>query len=101
MRRSEHPPLSKADPIIEERSVSQRPEPMVVITSGQRFQAAIIDAGLVEFMKKNLPSQSKECIMDNLGISANTWQKIKHGKPIRRSTAEVLLARLSRRMGGL
>jgi hypothetical protein len=34
--------------------------------------------------------------MDVLGISSNTWLKVKKGKPIRASVAERLLSRLDR-----
>lgn len=37
--------------------------------------------------------------MEVLGISANTWLKIKRGEPIRRSIAQRLIQRFGDRMG--
>jgi hypothetical protein len=42
-----------------------------------------------------LPNQSKESVMEALGVSSNTWLKIKRGEPIRTSTARMLKRRLA------
>ncbi len=52
-----------------------------------------IDPVLIADMRSQLRSQSKECVMETLGISSNTWLKIKRGMPIRRSIAERLIER--------
>jgi hypothetical protein len=63
--------------------------PILVRTDVMRFDAAV-----VQIMRDRLACQSKECVMDTLGISSNTWQKIKRGEPIRRSIGERLLLRI-------
>lgn len=57
-------------------------------------EGAVFEAEIVAIMRDLLASQSKEGVMDALGISAATWLKIKRGQPIRRSTAENLLMRI-------
>jgi hypothetical protein len=67
-----------------------------LVTEGRRFEGAVLASDLIEFMRGELPSQSKESVMDTFGISAATWVKIKRGEPIRRSTADHLVKRLTR-----
>lgn len=54
----------------------------------------IVDQGAVDRLRGQLRNQSKECVMDTLGISANTWTKIKRGEPVRRALVERAIARL-------
>jgi DNA-directed RNA polymerase subunit H (RpoH/RPB5) len=54
----------------------------------------VIDQALVDELSRVLHSHTKDCVMNTLGISSDTWIKIKRGDPIRRSTAARLLERL-------
>lgn len=67
---------------------------LVIVSEGRRYEAAVLPSRAVASMRQRLRSQSKECVMDTLGISANTWLKIKKGEPIRQSTAEQLMRRI-------
>jgi hypothetical protein len=49
---------------------------------------------IVEKMSSRLRAQTAECVMDTLGISVNTWLKMRKGMPIRKSVAERLLQRV-------
>ena len=53
-----------------------------------------IPPAAVALMRERLPAQTKEDITIALGISQNTWVKVRAGEPIRRSVGERLLARL-------
>lgn len=55
-----------------------------------------VPPSMVQSMREALPCQSKEIVMETLGISYNTWLKLKRGESIRSSVAE----RLMRRFGG-
>ncbi|WP_454883180.1 hypothetical protein [Sphingomonas oryzagri] len=68
----------------------------VIVREGSHPQSAVLDRHLIEHMRARLPAQTKECVMETFGISANTWVKIKRGEPIRRSTADQLVKRLER-----
>jgi enoyl reductase-like protein len=59
-----------------------------------RAKGIVVDRRLVAAMQALLPVQTKECIMDTLGISANTWVKVKRGEAVRRSTVEYLIRRV-------
>lgn len=37
----------------------------------------VVDPITIEALRKVLPNQSKECVMDVLGISSQTWTKMK------------------------
>jgi hypothetical protein len=50
---------------------------------------------IVAKLQAGLPCQSKEVIMDRLGISSNTWTKLKRGVPVRRSIVERLVAKVT------
>ena len=52
-----------------------------------------VPADVIEKMMQLLPCQSKDVVMDVLGISSNTWLKVKKGQPIRSSIAERLAGR--------
>lgn len=54
---------------------------------------ALIPGPLVDRMRAILPCQSKEVVMEVLGISSNTWTKVKRREPIRASIAERLIRR--------
>jgi len=58
-----------------------------------QYTSAVVDARLVEALRAKLRCQSKDCVQETLGISSNTWVKMKRGEPIRRSTAEQLIQR--------
>lgn len=51
---------------------------------------------LITFLQGRLPKQTPDCIMETLGISANTWTKLKKGQPVRTSVAERLVERVAR-----
>ncbi len=68
------------------------PAPSGSAATGASFR--IIPSEAVDQMKRLLPSQSKDSVMDVLGISSNTWLKVKKAEPIRASVAERLLSRL-------
>lgn len=59
-----------------------------------KFPSVVVDEKLVATLAACLPAQSKEMVQAHLGISTNTWMKIKKGQPIRRSTAEMLVQRV-------
>jgi hypothetical protein len=59
-----------------------------------KFPSVVVDEAIVATLAARLPAQSKEMVQEHLGISANTWLKIKKGQPIRRSTAEMLVQRI-------
>lgn len=66
-----------------------------------KLPSVVVDETLVATLAARLPAQSKEMVQEHLGISANTWLKIKKGQPIRRSTAEMLVRRvLPRQLSG-
>jgi DNA-binding FadR family transcriptional regulator len=56
--------------------------------------SVVVDEAIVAALAARLPAQSKEMVQEHLGISANTWLKIRKGQPIRRSTAETLVRRI-------
>jgi hypothetical protein len=70
-------------------------EHVTIIGTG-RADRAIFAGPSVNLMAGLLRNQSKEHVMETLGISANTWLKIKRGEPIRASTALILGRRLER-----
>ena len=66
----------------------------ILVRRGDRGDLATFEPAAVERMAALLPAQSKEVVSDVLGISSNTWLKIKRGEPIRASTAFGLADRL-------
>lgn len=52
-----------------------------------------IDPDLVHMLRTRLPAQTSECVMATLGISMNTWVKVRDGQPIRASVAQRLVQR--------
>jgi hypothetical protein len=60
---------------------------------GSSFGHAVdrLSDDLIDRMRARLPSQSKEAVIGELGISSNTWTKLKRGEPIRRSIADRLM----------
>ena len=52
-----------------------------------------VDPAVIMALQKHVPAMTAQCIQDTLGISANTWKKLREGLPIRRSVAERLLIR--------
>ncbi|MBA2935530.1 hypothetical protein HZF05_15695 [Sphingomonas sp. CGMCC 1.13654] len=59
----------------------------------KRDDVLVIPPTVILAMREMLPRQSKDCVMEVLGVSSNTWTKIKRGEAIRRSTGERLLQR--------
>lgn len=55
---------------------------------------SLVHPQVVEKIGERLRAQTKECVMETLGISANTWMKMRQGMPVRRSLAERLLRRV-------
>jgi len=76
-----------------ESNTQDDPKYLLTLIKTDVGSAAIVDPGIVDQMKGSLPSQSKDMVMETLGISSNTWLKVKRGEPIRRSTAEQLVRR--------
>lgn len=52
-----------------------------------------VDPKIVAELQKRVPAATAQSVQESLGISANTWKKIRDGAPIRRSVAERLLTR--------
>jgi len=53
-----------------------------------------IEPGMINQMLAMLPRQTAEDIQDCLGISLNTWTKLRKGEAIRHSVAARLIARV-------
>jgi hypothetical protein len=53
-----------------------------------------LDREFVEMLVKRRSSNNRDPLMLSFGISANTWQKIRMGEPIRASLAERLIERM-------
>ena len=68
---------------------------IIKLFDGQRGQLVTFAPYVVERIATMLPAQSKEIVTEVLGISSNTWVKIKRGEPIRASTAYGLANRLA------
>ena len=68
---------------------------IITLFAGKRGQLATFTPSVINRIALMLPAQSKETVADILGISSNTWLKIKCGEPIRASTAYSLANRLS------
>jgi len=56
---------------------------------------SVVDTSTVERLHRHLRNQSKDCVMETLGISSNTWTKIKRGKPVRRILVERAIRRVT------
>ena len=52
-----------------------------------------VDPLMVRQLEKRLSSRKPQHVMEQLGISLNTWSKLLVGEPIRASVAERLLDR--------
>ncbi|CCW19273.1 hypothetical protein EBBID32_36390 [Sphingobium indicum BiD32] len=55
---------------------------------------AHIDPRIADRLAARLESQKPDYLMETLGISVNTWVKIRRGQPIRASVATRLLRRI-------
>jgi hypothetical protein len=55
---------------------------------------AVADTATIKLLAGHLPNQSKECVMERLGISSQTWTKMKRGEPVR----HILIERAIRRV---
>ncbi|WP_414900167.1 hypothetical protein ACMT1E_10700 [Sphingomonas flavalba] len=64
--------------------------------SGGRAVRAV-DPAVVDHMVDNCTGQTDETLQAQFGISYNTWRKLLSGQPIRRSLADRLEDRVSRR----
>ena len=62
------------------------------------MEQVIADAGLFRRLKACLPAATRKQIMATYGISETTWCKLRDGKPVKRATMELILARLERAM---
>lgn len=60
---------------------------------------AIVAADLARAMRAHLPSQTDAAVFAVLGISKNTWVKVREGRAIRYSTALRLVGRYAARTG--
>jgi hypothetical protein len=56
----------------------------------------ILDGDTIALLRKRLPNESKETVSDALGISSNTWIKVKRGKPVNASLARRLVERIEK-----
>lgn len=54
-----------------------------------------LDRAFVEMLVKRRSCDNRDPLMQTFGISANTWKKIREGKPIRASLAERLIERMT------
>lgn len=59
-----------------------------------------LDSTLVSEMQAQCRGQTGQNLMDQFGISYNTWKKIRNGSPIRKSTAVRLVTRVLRDHSG-
>lgn len=66
----------------------------VILIEAESGRYATFADTCIRQMADLLPNQSKDSVAGTLGISANTWLKIKRGIPIRASTAIHLARRL-------
>lgn len=55
---------------------------------------AILSQDAVELLRGRLSNESKEAVSDALGISSNTWIKVKRGMPVTASLARRLVERI-------
>lgn len=69
-------------------------QPICHFKKAAKGDVAVFSEAAIQSLRSLLPAQSKEAVMDVLGISANTWVKIKRGDPIRASTAKWLVMRV-------
>ncbi|WP_152522071.1 hypothetical protein [Sphingobium ummariense] len=53
-----------------------------------------LDQETISRLHALLPNQSKETVMNRLGISSNTWTKIKRGEAVRSILVDRALSRL-------
>jgi len=58
-----------------------------------------LDPALVSEMQKSCRAQTDQSLMDQFGISWNTWAKVRNGGQIRKSTALRLVSRVLRDQG--
>jgi hypothetical protein len=56
----------------------------------------VADPNVISLLRASLQCQSKECVMETLGISSNTWTKLKRGQPVRRGVIERAITRANR-----
>lgn len=53
-----------------------------------------VDRALAQTIKRSIPAITEDGLRDHLGISENTWRKIRDGAPIRKSTLARILTRI-------
>lgn len=78
---------------------SSLPPPFRSLDKATQYPVVIVAAHHVRFMKDVLAAQPDGGIMATFGVSAATWRKIRQHEPIRRSTAERLIARVLQMAG--
>ncbi|WCM25586.1 hypothetical protein NDN01_16235 [Sphingomonas sp. QA11] len=59
-----------------------------------RTRLCYVHPDLVRDARDRLRAQTADCVMETLGISVNTWVKMRDGKPIRMSVAERFVQRV-------
>lgn len=62
--------------------------------AGAASDLRTVDDATVDQLRRLLPNQSKESVMDTLGISSNTWTKMKRGEPVRSWLVDRAISRL-------
>jgi len=76
------------------KSIEAAAAAYTVTRNDRNIRCARLSAEFISLLRGSIPAQTQECVSDRLGISGNTWVKIKRGHPILESTAERLVARL-------
>ncbi len=64
------------------------------VASEMRATLVVADAETVAFVRSALPSLTRQVFQD-YGMSETTWVKLRDGRPLKRSTLERILRRLS------
>ena len=58
-----------------------------------------IPVAIVDHMRRTCPARTDEALQDRFGISYNTWCRIDAERPIRRSLAQRIIARVGTEIG--
>jgi hypothetical protein len=58
-------------------------------------EMSVVDEVTLARLRQQLRRQSKECVIETLGISSNTWTKMKRGEAVRRDLVERAVQRIS------
>lgn len=68
---------------------------LVSMDHSPRREMLLVDPTLVEKMAILLDNRKPDHVMDRLGISLNTWDKVVSGAPVRASVAKRIMSRFS------